>query len=214
MAPRSARPAPGAHRPLQVSPVGLRQHRRAQRRQRAVDALPGPGLRTTKHPRDLVDRVSGRRWLGASRSSAASRSTLSAHLSDAVVSARTSGKRSTLHHRERRALRHSLATIARNHGRSGAPARNCPSFRQASNAASCTASSAAALSFNIVIASRNAGSSTGASKSSKARPSPALVSSSRLASSSLTRPTGSTRESHPLLRSEQNRASPELEICR
>src|SRR5438105_8841395 len=90
----------------------------------------------------------------------------SADDSSAIECDAISEERHTCHHRERRALRHSLATMVRNHGRISAPARNLPKLRQALIAASCTASSAAARSSSIVMASRKAGSSTGESSSS------------------------------------------------
>lgn len=101
---------------------------------------------------------------------------------------------------ERRALRHSFATMARNQGRSSAPGRNRSRPRQAFKAASCTASSAAPLSLSIVMASRKAGSRTGASSSPKASASPALARSRRCAESSLKLRSGCTRQAAALLR--------------
>src|SRR5262249_46419779 len=62
-------------------------------------------------------------------------------------------------------MRHSLATIARNHGRSSDPARNFWRLRQALAAASWTASSASARCLSIAYASRNAIGSSGSSPS-------------------------------------------------
>src|SRR5260370_34463069 len=73
-------------------------------------------------------------------------------------------------------MRHSLATIERNHGRSEpASPRNWRSLRQALIELSCTASSAAVRSDSITAASRYAGSSSGSIRRAKASASPAAA---------------------------------------
>jgi len=99
--------------------------------------------------------------------------------SDALSSAdagaevvRISPARTTDHQRPRAIERHSLATIPSSQGRKGAPTRSWSIFRQALNAASCTASSAALTSCRRAKASLKADGYSSVIRSEKALRSP------------------------------------------